>query len=470
MTGQADAFAALILKRTGLFTDLQLAQVLSADRSDGTGIAGVVTRLGVVREDAFLKKIGEILGFSYTELADVRPTDEAITRLPARAVYQYNVLPLSVENGVMTVATCDPFNTGMTDGVRLSGADDAQPARRDQQGDPQVLRRGRGRHREDDRGRALRGGHRPGLHLEDRRERDRGRGLDREVREPDHRGGRPPGRHGHSRGADGGGAAHPLPHRRHAAQGGRAAPAEPAEGRDHFAHQGHGQPRHRREAPADGRPHRRAPQQRRHRHPRVDDADGVRRVDLAAPAAEGRQLRQNPGPRVQSARLRPGREADQPAERNLSGDGADRLGQIDVALRLSARDQQDGGAHPDGRGPDRIRDGRHQPGAGAPGHRAHLRARAARLSAPRPRHHHGGRNPRRRNGGNRDQRVADRPLGVQHAAHQRRGRRVRPPDRYGRRAFPGGVGRGGRDGPAPGAPALPRLSARLRASAGVSRH
>ena len=120
MSGQVDAFAALILKNTALFTDLQIAQVLAADRSDGTGVAGTVTRLGIAREDVFLKKIGEILGFSYTNLAEARPTDEAITRLPARAVYQYNALPLTVENGILTVVACDPFNTGMTDGLRLA--------------------------------------------------------------------------------------------------------------------------------------------------------------------------------------------------------------------------------------------------------------------------------------------------------------------------------------------------------------
>ena len=120
MAGQADAFAALILKRTGFFTDFQISQVLAADRSDGLGVVGAVVRLGIAREDDFLKKMGEILGFAYTELAEARPTDEAITKLPARAVYQYNALPLAVENGVLTVVTCDPFNTGMTDGLRLA--------------------------------------------------------------------------------------------------------------------------------------------------------------------------------------------------------------------------------------------------------------------------------------------------------------------------------------------------------------
>jgi len=120
MSDQSDAFATLILKKTGLFTDFQISQILSADDSEGGGIVGAVIRLGMVREDVFLKKVGEVLGFSYTELVDARPTDEAITSLPARAVYQYHALPVSVENGVLNVVAADPFNTSMVDGLRLA--------------------------------------------------------------------------------------------------------------------------------------------------------------------------------------------------------------------------------------------------------------------------------------------------------------------------------------------------------------
>jgi type II secretory ATPase GspE/PulE/Tfp pilus assembly ATPase PilB-like protein len=120
MSTSTDAFAALVLKRTDLFSDLQISQILAADRSDGSGIPGVVVRLGIAREDDFLKRIGEILGFPYFDLTDARPTDEALTSLPARAVYQYNVLPLAVEDGSLKVVSCDPFNIGMTDGLRLA--------------------------------------------------------------------------------------------------------------------------------------------------------------------------------------------------------------------------------------------------------------------------------------------------------------------------------------------------------------
>jgi len=120
MSDTSNAFATMILKRTGLFTDFQISQILTAEAAEGSGIVGTVIRLGMVREDEFLKKAGEVLGFTYTEIKDIRPTDEAITSLPARAVYQYHALPISVENGVLNVVASDPFNTSMVDGLRLA--------------------------------------------------------------------------------------------------------------------------------------------------------------------------------------------------------------------------------------------------------------------------------------------------------------------------------------------------------------
>ncbi len=116
-----EAFAALILKRTGFFkNEFQLKQVLAADRSDGSSLVGTVVRLGVAREDEFLKKIAEILGFSYIEVNNAKPSNDILTKLPAKAVYQYNVLPVAFSGNILTVVTSDPFNMAMVDGLRLA--------------------------------------------------------------------------------------------------------------------------------------------------------------------------------------------------------------------------------------------------------------------------------------------------------------------------------------------------------------
>ena len=115
-----DAVLSLLLRRTGLVSDAQVAAALATDRSDGSGIVDVLVKSGAVREDAFLQKIAPLLGLSYTEMAVIEPDAEALKLLPARAVYQYAVMPLKLEGGVLTVAISDPFNAGVSDGLRLA--------------------------------------------------------------------------------------------------------------------------------------------------------------------------------------------------------------------------------------------------------------------------------------------------------------------------------------------------------------
>lgn len=119
MTAQ-QTFLANLLRKTGLFTDAQLEILLQADLSDGAGLPGAVVRLEMAKESVFLEKLADVLGMAYVDLTSTRPTDEALCLLPARAVTQYNALPLSVENGTLSVVLSNPLNTVAADGIRLA--------------------------------------------------------------------------------------------------------------------------------------------------------------------------------------------------------------------------------------------------------------------------------------------------------------------------------------------------------------
>ncbi len=115
-----DTFLANLLRKTGLFTEPQLQTLLSADLSDGKGLPGAVARLEIAKERVFLEKLAPLLGMGFVDLEAVHPTDEAIRLLPARAVTQYNALPLAVEGDTLSVALADPLNTIAADGIRLA--------------------------------------------------------------------------------------------------------------------------------------------------------------------------------------------------------------------------------------------------------------------------------------------------------------------------------------------------------------
>ena len=141
---------------------------------------------------------------------------------------------------------------------------------------------------------------------------------------------------------------------------------------------------------------------------------------------------------------------------------ADRLGQVDDPLRGARRAEQHREEDHHDRGPGRVPDRRHQPDQRQPQGRPRLRHRPALDPARRPRHRHGRRDPRRRDRADRDRGGADRPHDADHAAHQRRPGRDRPPQRDGHRDLPHRLGGRLRRRPAARPQALPALQAAAR--------
>ena len=110
-----------VLRATGLYSDEALARIGEERAKDPEmGLVEAVLKFGGVREAEFLRRMGELLGFDYVELEKAQPRPDVLQKLPASAVYQYNVLPLRFADGVLTVVASDPFSTVARDGLRLA--------------------------------------------------------------------------------------------------------------------------------------------------------------------------------------------------------------------------------------------------------------------------------------------------------------------------------------------------------------
>lgn len=115
-----------VLESTGLYSPERLEQIIGAcDSNPDMGLTEAALKFGGEKEEDFLKKIGEVLGFEYVAVETLSPKQEILNRLPAKAVYKYNVLPIRYDaaRNELTVAAADPFNTKIPDALRLaSGA------------------------------------------------------------------------------------------------------------------------------------------------------------------------------------------------------------------------------------------------------------------------------------------------------------------------------------------------------------
>lgn len=108
-----------LLKRTGLFTEPQLNEFFASKLESGISVTQRIVDEGYALEDAFLEAIGKVLGLPYERLNEKDIENDILGRLPAKVVFQYNIIPLAVENGALRVATNDPFNFSLVDALRL---------------------------------------------------------------------------------------------------------------------------------------------------------------------------------------------------------------------------------------------------------------------------------------------------------------------------------------------------------------
>ena len=110
----------MILKSAGIYSDEQLQRIAENRAANpGMGLAEAAVKFGGAKEIEFLSAVGKSLGLETVDLERQQPNPDALTRLPASAVYQYNVLPFKTDGTSLTIVTSDPFDTAAADGLRL---------------------------------------------------------------------------------------------------------------------------------------------------------------------------------------------------------------------------------------------------------------------------------------------------------------------------------------------------------------
>jgi type II secretory ATPase GspE/PulE/Tfp pilus assembly ATPase PilB-like protein len=116
----SETYIANLLAQTGLFNEEQVGVLAAEAAGSDLPLGQVVAANGAVREGEFLKALGSVLQMPYRRLKDVEIEQDVLQRLPPKAVFQYNVIPVAVENGILQVAVADPFVPGLVDSLRLA--------------------------------------------------------------------------------------------------------------------------------------------------------------------------------------------------------------------------------------------------------------------------------------------------------------------------------------------------------------
>ena len=120
MAGAASNRLMALLEATGLFSPSQIEELAIKQRENDGVLTATVVALEYAREDVFLPALAKALQVPFVRVGDKPIAGEILEKVPTKAVFQYNVVPVGVENGTLRVATSEPFRPGLADSLRLA--------------------------------------------------------------------------------------------------------------------------------------------------------------------------------------------------------------------------------------------------------------------------------------------------------------------------------------------------------------
>jgi type II secretion system protein E len=101
------------------FDDWRKSWRAAADAGSAESLLTFVARERGVAEDVFIQKLATALGWPYLDLPKLTIENEVRGKLSTKIAFQYFVLPVAINNGVLQVAASDPFDAAMMNAVRF---------------------------------------------------------------------------------------------------------------------------------------------------------------------------------------------------------------------------------------------------------------------------------------------------------------------------------------------------------------
>ncbi|MBI2932349.1 MAG: hypothetical protein HYY16_11925 [Planctomycetes bacterium] len=103
-----------------MITEEQLKMAMDFQKSVGGKLAAIIVKLGFVEDMALTNFIAKKQGFRVVDLEELVVPENLVKRLPRRLIEMHHVLPIHYKDGVLTIATSDPYDYESIEELQLA--------------------------------------------------------------------------------------------------------------------------------------------------------------------------------------------------------------------------------------------------------------------------------------------------------------------------------------------------------------
>ena len=116
-----------LLLEVGLITEEQLENAIKVQKTTGKKLGEVLISEGVVTQDNIIVVLEFQLGIPHVDLEKYSIAPETCLFVPEGLARRYELIPISMQDGILTVAMSDPLNVFAIDHVAIYSAMEVQP-------------------------------------------------------------------------------------------------------------------------------------------------------------------------------------------------------------------------------------------------------------------------------------------------------------------------------------------------------
>jgi flagellar biosynthesis protein FlhG len=112
---------------SGVVTREQVERVIAEHEGAKKRVGELLMDSGLINEDVFAHTLARQLELPFTDLQTVKPQKNALNLFPKHLAVKHQCLPLTVEQGMLTVAMTDPLDLVALDDLQLSSEMEISP-------------------------------------------------------------------------------------------------------------------------------------------------------------------------------------------------------------------------------------------------------------------------------------------------------------------------------------------------------